>query len=553
MLPVAYQRQSASAFASEELIVNKGGLHAGLRSGLPRREFLRLTASGLAVVGSASLLTACGGKSASPSTSAAPAGPPARGGTLRFGVVGGASSDTLEAQNPVTIADLARVPQLFDSLITQTATGAPEMRLATEITPNAAATQWTIKLRDGVVFHNGKKFTGQDVMFSLRRIVQMKLPAAFFLGPVDLAASKVVDPLTVVLVYKAPFALLQDALLAPYFAMVPVGYDPKKPIGTGPFKLESFQAGVQSSMVRNENYWRLGLPYLDRVVTTDVADETTQVNGLRSGQFDAINGISAASQASLHGGGFKVIVSKSGSFTPFTMRADTPPFNDVRVRQAFRLMVDRKQMNQQVWSGLGQIGNDVINIQDPNYLVLPQREQDIGQAKSLLKAAGRDGMTVNLITAPTVGGEVSTAQVFATQAQAAGVTVNVQQKTVTDYFATDYLQKNNVFSQDWYYYIPYLTTVQENWATADAPYNETGWNDPPYRQLYAQAVKTVDASKRRDLIQQMMRIEYDRGAYIIPYYIPVIDAAADKVQGITPTVSGQSLSNYDFTSIWMQK
>ena len=532
--------------------MNEGGFRVGPVSQLARRDFIRLTASGLAVVGSASLLAACGGKSASPSPSGTAAGPPKRGGTLTFGVVGGASSDTLEAQNPITIADLARVPQLFDSLVSQTATGAPAMRLATEITPNAAATQWTIKLRDGVVFHDGKKFTGEDVLFSLRRIVQMNLPAAFFLGPVDLVASKVVDPLTVVLVYKAPFALLLDALLAPYFAMVPVGYDPKKPIGTGPFKLESFQAGVQSSMVRNENYWRSGLPYLDRVITTDVADETTQVNGLRSGQFDVINGISAASEGSLRGGGFKIIVSKSGSFTAFTMRADTPPFDDVRVRQAFRLIVDRKQMNEQVWAGLGQIGNDVINIEDPDYLVLPQREQDISQAKSLLKAAGRDGMSINLITAPTVGGEVSTAQVFATQAQAAGVKVNVQQKTVTDYFANYYLQKNNVFSQDWYYYIPYLTTVQENWATSDAPYNETGWNDAPYRQLYAQAVQTVDAAKRRDLIQQMMRIEYDRGAYIIPYYIPVIDAAANKVQGITPTVSGQSLSNYDFTSIWIQ-
>ena len=519
---------------------------------IPRREFMHLTASGLAVVGSAGLLAACGGKTAAPSASTSAAGTPKRGGTLRFGVTGGASSDSLEAQNPVSIADLARVPQLFDSLVTLGPTGGPVMRLATSITANSAVTQWTIKLRDGVVFHNGRKLTADDVLFSLRRIVQKKLPGAFYLGPVDLAASKADGPLTLVLHYKAPYALLLDALLAPYFAIVPVGFDPKKPIGTGPFKLVKFQPGVESSVVRNENYWREGLPYLDGVVTTNVVDETTQVNGLRSKQFDVINGISAASQATLRGGGFKVIVSKSGSFTPFTMRADSPPFNDVRVRQAFRLMVDRKQMNQQVWAGLGQIGNDVINIEDPDYLQLPQREQDISQAKSLLKAAGREGMSVNLITAPTVGGEISTAQVFATQAQAAGVKVNLQQKNVTDYFATYYLQKSNVFSQDWYYYIPYLITVQQNWATSDAPYNETGWNDPEYRKLYGESVRTLDKARRHELVQEMMKIEYERGAFIIPYFIPVIDAAVDKVQGVVSTISGQSLSNYDFSSIWFQ-
>ena len=523
-----------------------------LTTAIPRRQFMNMTASGLAVVGSAGLLAACGAKTAAPSPSTSASGVPKRGGTLRFGVTGGASSDTLEAQNPVTIADLARVPQLFDSLVTLSPTGGPTMRLATAITANPAATQWTIKVRDGVVFHNGKKLTADDVLFSLRRIVSKKLPGAFFLGPINLPASKAIDARTVVLNYKAPYALLLDALLAPYFSIVPIGFDPRKPIGTGPFKLDKFQPGVESSMVRNVNYWRAGLPYLDAVVTTNVADETTQVAGLRSKQFDIINGISAASQAALQGSGYKVIVSKSGSFTPFTMRADAAPFNDVKVRQAFRLIVDRKQMNTQVWGGLGQIGNDVINIEDPDYLQLPQREQDIEQAKSLLKAAGREGMSVNLITAPTVGGEISTAQVFATQAQSAGVKVNLQQKDVTNYFATYYLKKSTVFSQDWYYYIPYLITVQENWATSDAPYNETGWNDPEYRKLYGEAVKTLDRAKRRELIQAMMKIEYERGAYIIPYYIPVIDAAVDRVQGVVPTVSGQSLSNYDFASISLQ-
>ena len=476
-------------------------------------------------------------------------GKPRRGGTLRFGAVGGASTDTLEAQNPLTITDLARVPQMFDSLLAQTPDGATEMRLATEITPSADGKEWTIRVRDGVTFHDGKKFGAEDVLYSLRRIIRNKLPGSFVIGPVDLSASKVVNPTTVSLVYKEPYAILLEALSIPYFAMVPVGYDPKKPNGTGPFKLEKFEAGVASSVVRNENYWRPGLPYLDRIVTTNVEDETTQLNGLRAGQFNAANGISAASVGAAQSAGLKVIVSKTGSFTPFTMRSDIAPFNDVRVRQAFRLMVQREQMNEQVWSGKGQIGNDIINIADRDYLKMPQREQDIEKAKSLLKAAGREGMSIDLVTAPTVGGEVSTAQVFGTQAKDAGVKVNVVQKSVTDYFAKYYLK--NQFSQDWYYYAPYRAIVSQNWATKDAPYNEAHWDDHEYQRIYAESVLTLDDAKRRELNQAMMRIEYDRGVYIIPYFIPVIDAVSQTVQGVVPTASGQSLSNYDFSRVWL--
>ena len=89
------------------------------------------------------------------------------------------------------------------------------------------------------------------------------------------------------------------------------------------------------------------------------------------------------------------------------MRVDATPFDDVRVRQAFRLIVDRQQMVDQVLSGQGRIANDLYAPYDPCFASdLPQREQDLEQAKSLLKAAGRENLTVELVTAPVFQGIV---------------------------------------------------------------------------------------------------------------------------------------------------
>ena len=116
-----------------------------------------------------------------------------------------------------------------------------------------------------------------------------------------------------------------------------------------------------------------------------------------------------------------VNISNTGGWGPFTMRTDQKPFDDVRVRQAFRLIVNRKEMLDQVFGGQGQVGNDVFSILDKSYPKdLPQREQDIDQAKSLLKAAGAENLTVDLVTTPNAPGMVQAAQVLRHSGQEGG-------------------------------------------------------------------------------------------------------------------------------------
>lgn len=516
-----------------------------------RRKFLWSAAAGLAVVGAGATLVSCanGGQGGGQSAQG-PAGEPKSGGTLRVGAQGGANTDTLDAQNGLTNTDYTRNAQLYDPLVKLDNTAQPQLVLAKEITPNKDATEWTIVIPPGVTTHQGKPFTADDVLYSLKRIVDNKFPGLYSLGPIDIANSKVVDPTTLKVAYAKPYAILVEGLTTVFMNMVPRDYDPKRPDGTGPFKFESFTPGVASKFVRNGNYWRGGLPHLDAVVTTNIADETSQVNALQSGQVDAINYLSQGSVAALQSGGMHVVVSDTGGWGPFTMRVDQKPFDDVRVRQALRLIVDRQEMLNQVFGGKGKIGNDVFGIFDKDFPKdLPQRHQDIDQAKSLLKAAGQENLVIELVTTPNAPGMIPAAQVFATQAKKAGVTVNIVQQTTTDYFANSYLKAT--FSQDYWPTQPYLVAAGQALAGPDAPFNACKFNDPEYNSLYGQAIAELDPGKRADLIHAMVKIDYDRGANIIPYFFPTVDAVTQKVGGVQQNATGFSPGGNDFVNFWL--
>jgi peptide/nickel transport system substrate-binding protein len=155
------------------------------------------------------------------------------------------------------------------------------------------------------------------------------------------------------------------------------------------------------------------------------------------------------------------------------MDVELAPFNDPNVRKAFRLMVDRPAMNETVLGGYGLLGNDLFGIFDPDYdHALPQRHQDIAQAKSLLKKAGHENLTVNMITGNIAQGVVSMSTVFAKQASSAGVMVNLVTGPPTTFWGAGYLKVP--FSVDFWYYLPYLLNLAENSLTK-APFNEPHW------------------------------------------------------------------------------
>jgi peptide/nickel transport system substrate-binding protein len=531
---------------------------------LSRRDFAKTAVLGAAAVGAAGLIGACGGSSAPAPNPAAGNGKPKRGGTLRAAITGGSGSDTLDPLKAITNADFSRVNNLFEPLLGLNFAAQPELVLAEELTSNADATMWTVRLRKGITFHNGKPLTADDVIYTFQTILNPKnmASARALLSSIDAKGLKALDTYTVQIPCKTPFATLAQALAIPGYSssIIPVGFNPRTPVGTGPFKLKSFtptwQPGwqrprAQSTFVRYDGYWQSGLPYLDEVVITDYTDETSQVNSLVAGQVDVVNLLSADVIYEVQGQGKRILISAGGGWNPFTMRVDSPPFNDARVRRAMRLLVDRQQILDLVFGGHGTIGNDVFGIWAPEYdHSLPQRQQDIGQAKSLLRAAGQDGLTVQLVTADIAQGTVRAAQVFAQQALAAGVKVNLRPVTVIDFYnPSSYLKW--VFAQDYWYYNFYLPQVALATLPPPAPYNETHFRNPAYDALYRQAIAAVDASKRTELAREMQRIDYDDGGYIIPFFPPVIDGYGTNVHGLIPSKGGLSLNGYNFGRVWL--
>jgi peptide/nickel transport system substrate-binding protein len=447
--------------------------------------------------------------------------------------------------------DFARIIALYDPLIGYDLKGQNQLRLAESMEPNANATVWTVRLRPGVTFHDGKPLTAEDVIYTFRRIITNNYAGASSLGSVDVKNLKALDSLTVRIPCHTPYATLPDAMTGYYYYMgiVPVGYDPKSPMGTGPFTYQSFSPGVQSTFVRNDHYWDTSDgPYIDSLVISDYSDETSQVNAFLSGQADVINLLSATSIPEVQQAG-NVLVANGGGMTPFTMRVDQPPFNDARVRQAFRLVCDRTQMMELIFGGRGTIGNDIFSPYDPEFdQAIPQRTQDIGQAKSLLKAAGHEGLTVQLVTSDIAQGTTRVAQIFAQQATAAGVTVNLRQVTATEFYGVNYLKWT--FAQDYWYYSKYLPQVAQ--ATLPvSPFNETHWDDPAYNKLYSQAIATVDPVARTAIAHEMQLIDHSIGGYIIPYFPPTIDGYRKNVNGVAPTKVGLSLGAYNFKAMWL--
>jgi peptide/nickel transport system substrate-binding protein len=369
---------------------------------------------------------------------------------------------------------------------------------------------------------------------------KLKLFGGAALSSLDPKRMKKLDKYTVRLFLRRKDVTILDALGQYVMGMVPVGYSPgaigkaKPNVGTGPYMLKSFSPGQQSVHVRNPNYWRHGQPHFDEVIVLDFPDDTARVNALLGGQVDAVTNVPPAEVAVVaRHSGLKVLESPTAQWTPLCMRVDSPPFNDVRVRQAMRLIADRPQMVKLALAGHGHVGNDLYAPFDALYdRSLPQRHQDIARAKSLLKAAGQAKLTVDLQTTNGALGQNEGAEVFAQQAKAAGVTVNVKVLDSGSFYSSQYLKWT--FSTDFWGTRNYISQVAAGSLPA-SPYNETHWPGPAdgkFKALYTQAIRTVDDAKRAELVHEMQKLEYDHGGYVIWGFSNFLDGYSTRVQGL---------------------
>lgn len=516
---------------------------------LTREEILRRAIGGGVVVGAGGLANA-----ASAFASRAPAAVrPKRGGTLRVGSPPAAPPfAAVDAHTAFGWSATLRIVNLYENLVVRDRNWQMQNVLAEEVTRERRDT-WLIRVKPGIRFHNGKRLTIDDVIFSIRRMA--KTPGAnssLYFSSVDLNGFKKLDTRTVRMKLKQPDSTIADALADYSSAIVPVGYVPRRHNGTGPFMMKSYTPGRQSVMVRNPNYWRSGLPYVDELIIFDLQDESARVNALLSGQVHAIDHVPLGQVPVLRARrDVRVLESPRGPNSRyFLMRVDAPPFDNNDVRQAMRWIADRPQMVKQALARHGKAANDLFAPLDPCYnRSLPQRKQDLDRAKFLLRRAGQESLSVELVMAPLEDGIAEAAQVFAENAKGAGVTVSVKKVDVGSLYA-NYLKWP--FSVGYTGLGSYLLVVAGALLPTSS-YNETHWPDAQsrtrYLSLYGQARATLNEKLRCELVREMQKIEWNRGGYINWAFANKVDAHSTKIAGLRSHSGGIPLDRGNFKEV----
>ncbi len=517
--------------------------------GMTRRALIVRAAAGGGFLLFGGTLGACAGSDSGSSTAttgtAAGGGSlaPKTGGNLRIGLAGGGAAESIDAQKAFSNIDQARLRNLYARLVSRAPDFSMQNELAEEITPNADGSVWTVRLLEGAEFHDGKTIGADDLMFTVQRIFDTKAPVASLMSFVDPKGMKKLDDRTVEFTLLTPTSLFSTPFGGSEAGIVPVGYDPAKPIGSGPFSFESFTAGQQSVFNRFDNYFREPA-FVDKLTIISFQDDASRVNALLGGQVDAIETVPFAQIPVIEGtSGFTTFKSDSAANLIFTMRVDTAPFDDVRVRQAMRLIVDREQMVQQALAGYGTVANDLFCRDDPAFASdIPQRKQDIAEAKRLLAEAGKENLEVELVTAPVQAGLVEACQVFAEQAKAAGVKVTLRKLDPNAYFEG---YGTWPFSVDYWDVSSYFQQMALN-SLPTSTFNTGHFDDPEFNDLYAQGVSELDETKRNEIARNMQEIEHERGAYIVWCYRNLIDGLSAKVTGIPENNVGLSFYSYSF-------
>ncbi len=538
--------------------VDVSGPHL-MDSVLTRRDALKLAAGIGATLGLGSLVSACGesndDSSYSPATAlSSVASEPTKGGHVRSGITGGSTNDDLDVHFRTSEPEIAMSYQLYESLLGWDEQHNLIKQLVESYEHNADGSEHTVRLKAGLEFHSGKTVTSDDVIWTYERILSPKTFAngRELLRGLRPGSVKKLDDRTVRFVLEEPNAVFHEGLATINNAIVPVGFEPKDAagaIGTGPWIVERFDPGQQAELRANPNYWGEG-PNADRLTLVCFADPTSRLNALLGGTVDHIGYVDGAQAKVVKStAGLTLLQAKSGGWRPFTMRVDQPPFDDERVRQAFRLIVDREQMIDQALSGYGSPGNDMYGVFDPGYPGdLPQRVQDLEQAKSLLEQAGQQGLSVELVTSTGVGpGMVAAAQVFAEQAKGAGVTVKVNQVDPSIMWGESYLKWT--FAQDYWPTHDYLAQAAFC-SLPSARLNETHWRDAEWLGIVNEAFRTVDETRRNELVGAAAQIEYERGGLLIWEWDTALDGHSNHLSGVVPDVDGLSACRYRYNLMY---
>ncbi|MES0177411.1 ABC transporter substrate-binding protein [Mesorhizobium sp. M0025] len=487
-------------------------------------------------------------------SSAARAEGPVKGGTLKAGLVGGESTNSLDPALFMTQVPFAFGKMWGELIVELSPEGKLENRIAEEIGSSDDAKVWTLKIRDGVEFHNGKTVTAEDVAATLERHSDEKSKSGA-LGYMKGIDSIKASGKEVVLTLKEANADLPYLLSDYHLIVQPNGGKDKADAGisAGPYKVTTNEPGVRHGGERFANYWQADkMGHADQIEIIVINDATARTAALQGGQVNMINRVEPKIVDLIKRVPGVTIRNHAGpGHYVFIMHCNTAPFDNSDLRMALKLAIDREEMLNKVLRGYGSLGNDFpINSSYPLFSEIEQRKYDADKAKFHYKKSGHDGTVLLRTSDVAFPGAVDASQLFQQSAAKAGIKIELKREPGDGYwnevwnkqpFCASYWGGRS--TQDQMYSTAYLST---------ADWNDTRFKRPDFDKLVLAARAELDETKRKQMYHDMAVLVRDEGGLILPMFNQFIDATGAKVGGWVDDPHQELMNGYALAKCWLE-
>ncbi|WP_018301912.1 ABC transporter substrate-binding protein [Wenxinia marina] len=451
---------------------------------------------------------------------------PQSGGTLKYGMAAGSTTDSLD---PATYENDFSVMTGFsygNALTEVGPDGILRAELAESFEPRESGAVWAFKLRPGVEFHNGKSLTPEDVIASINyhRGENSTSAAKGILNPVVDITKEGED--TVVFTLDGPNADFPYVVSDYHLLILPSEngeIDPTAGIGTGGYIIENYEPGVRLISSKNPNYFKEGAAHFDGIELLSIIDVTARQNALMSGEVNAAERLDPKTVALVARNPAIEILEKTGYLHyTFPMRLDTPPFDNFDLRMALKLAINRDELVEKVLLGHGAVGNDhPISPAVPFHAEgLNQRTYDPDEARSYYEKSGHSGPIQLSTSDAAFAGAVDAAQLIQASAAAAGIEIEVVREPADGYWSNVWNKKgwcacywSGRPTQDWMYTSAY---------TDDTEWNDTAWRNTEaadrFNELVVAARSELDEAKRAEMYFETQQLIHEDGGAIVPMF-----------------------------------
>jgi peptide/nickel transport system substrate-binding protein len=469
-------------------------------------------------------------------------GAPKRGGT--FTLARNEEPQTFDPFQALDVGSISPIFNIFDQLVTITEDGQdvePSLAESWEASPDQLT--YTFRLRPGVRFSDGTPMTVDDVVFSLNRTRDPDASGLAFLFRA-VSAIEAADDSSITITLSENFAPLLGNLAIFASSIVPKATfeaDPEgfaqKPVGTGPFALGEFVPGERTRLVRNENYWQDGKPYVDEVVLPFTPDANTRVLNLQGGQVDGAVEIPYAQVEELNQtDDTEVLIEPRFQIELVYLNNDKEPLNDKRVRQALNYATDKEGIIQSVLFGNAEVANHMMPKMKYWREDVPPYAFDLEKARQLLAASPvADGFTLPLIaeSGNTVNQQV--AQIMKESFAQIGVTVEIES-----------LDPGTAFSRfssfDYQAYLGFILSDSpdpDELAAIQFDYDSPGgtksfftnYRDPQASRLVADGARGTSDEERAAAYGQLQELVMEGAPNIALYFTPARNGVRSHVKG----------------------